>query len=109
MILKGTLISIGRHKQDGEEIHGVLIEAPKELLQQGGLLYREVVVTEAGQLEDERKAVESMVKAGDRLAVLLRCAAGTEDTEEWANSTRSQQQAMIAAAHREWRKRRSGS
>lgn len=44
MILTGKVLSIGRHDRDGESIHGVLIEVPRKQLQQGGLLYREVIV-----------------------------------------------------------------
>lgn len=44
MKLTGKVISIGLHDRDGEAVHGVLIEVPSEQLQQGGILYREVVV-----------------------------------------------------------------
>lgn len=44
MKLTGTIVSIGRHELVGESVHGVLVEVPREQLQQGGILYREVQV-----------------------------------------------------------------
>jgi hypothetical protein len=108
MKLTGKIISIGRHNRDGEPIDGVLIEVPREQLQQGGILYREVSIYERGEINTERKAVQAMIAAGDRLDTLLRCETGIEDSEEWACATREQQLAMIAEGWREWRKRREG-
>lgn len=118
MKLTGTIISIGRHNRDGEAIDGVLIGVPREQLQQGGILYRDVVVhpdyhakvenPEVFNVDLLEKRIQLTISAGDRLDLLLRCEAGIEDIKEWACATREQQLAMISEAQREWRKRREG-
>lgn len=63
MNLTGTIISIGRHDRDGEAVHGVLVEIPREQLQQGGILYREVLITGLPVTESTTEKLVAQLRA----------------------------------------------